>query len=232
MSGIRSGLGIQFLARIFDKDWSRSGSERVLDILLEALVKIDELYLRLTPNTPSIYKSGVRYYHYADREEWLAIPECLHERIADCKSLSAWLVAEYRVSGIDPGAKCVKKYNTIETDFGPLLLYHIQVQRSDGSLEDPSVQLGMTATNGEPDGYIPVPGVPWVIVNGLTHAIGAAIKGDQKALRQLEEMGDRAAAGDGRYKYLVKVAQTIREKGYTPEQDQWVRFADGSWGWA
>ena len=230
MGGISSGLGIQIKSQIFESAWSRSGSERVLDILLDALVKIDELYLRLTPGTPHIYKSGVRYYHYADREEWLAIPECLHEKIADCKSLCAWLVAEYHVSGIDPGARCCKKYSTIETDFGKLLLYHIQVQRSSGAIEDPSVQLGMNTD--EPDGYIPVPGVPWVIVSGLTNAIGAAIKGDQKALRQLEEMGDRAAAGDHRYAYLVKVAKTIRDKGYTPDKDQWVRFADGSWGWA
>ena len=228
MSGVKHG--VTFFSRIFTDAWSRSGSERVLDILLEALVKIDELYLRLTPGTPSIYKSGVRYYHYAEREEWLAVPECMFERIADCKSLSAWLVAEYHVSGIDPGAKCCKKYSTIETEFGPLLLYHIQVQRSDGTIEDPSRELGMNVP--EPDGYIPVPGVPWVIVSGLTNAIGAALKGDQKALRQLEGMSDRAAAGDHRFQYLVQVAKKIREKGYTPEKDQWVRFDDGSWGWA
>jgi hypothetical protein len=220
---------LEINARIFSEQWSRTSSEQVLDIILEALVQIDLLWLRLNPGTPVLYKSGVRYYHDGSREEWLAIPEVLHEMVADCKSLAAWLVAEYRFNGTDPGARCCKDFSVVKTKFGDLLLYHIRVERSNGVIEDPSKELGMHKP--EPDGYIPVPGVPWVIVNGLTSAIGAGMSGNAEAIAQLDELRRHAEEGDAVARYLVEVARTIREKGYDPNKREWKRLPDGRWDW-
>lgn len=221
---------IQFRTRIFQQEWSRDASERVLDIMLEALVQIDKVWLQLNPRTPDLYASGVRYYHEGIVDEWLSIEECLHEGVADCKSLSPWLVAQLHVSGVDRGAKVVKKFATItDPTVGDMLLYHVLVQRGDGTIEDPSQRLGMH--HPEPDGYIPVPGVPWVIVNGLEHAIGAGMQGDDVAVAQLEELRIRAEAGDARAKYLINVARLIRAKGYDPAKTEWTRLPDGSWDW-
>ena len=223
-------IAIELRTRIFTEAWSQTASEKVLDMILELLVQIDILYLRLNPKTPKMYESGVRYHHDSIKDEWFSTCEALHERLADCKGLSAWLVAEYRVSGIDPGAKCCKKFAVIDDPtIGKLVLYHVMVQRSDGTIEDPSRKLGMNKP--EPDGFIPVPGVSWTIVNGLEHAIGSAMLGNDISLAQLAELGRRAKAGDPRAKYLVRVAKLIRKKGYTPDKTKFERQPDGRFEW-
>jgi hypothetical protein len=223
-------IAIELRTRIFTEAWSQSASEKVLDMILELLVQIDILYLRLNPKTPKMYESGVRYFHNGIKDEWFSTCESLHEQLADCKGLSAWLVAEYRVTGVDPGAKCCKKFAVIDDPtIGKLVLYHVMVQRSDGTIEDPSRKLGMNKP--EPDGFIPVPGVSWTIVNGLEHAIGAAMQGNTVAMDQLLELRRRAEAGDLRAKYLVDVARRIRAKGYTPNKTEFKRQPDASWEW-
>lgn len=219
------GKSIEFATQIFGHAWSRVASERVLDVLLDALVEIDCIWLRVAPTTPHLYQSGVRYHHDASKEKWLSIPEAMHEGVADCKSLSAWLVAYYRTSGIDREARCVKRLH----DLGDLLLYHIVVQRADGTIEDPSRQLGMNAP--EPDGYRPMPGVPWKIANGMTSMVGAAMLGNAEALAQLEALRARGEAGDRRAAYLVDVARMIRESGYDPQKTRWAELPDGRWDW-
>ena len=59
-------------------------SERALDILLDALVKLDLDWLTHHPETPSIYKSGIRYIREEGTEEWLSIPEIMREGGGDC----------------------------------------------------------------------------------------------------------------------------------------------------
>lgn len=224
-------INIVLRTQIFTEAWSRTASEQVLDIILEALVEIDLLYLRLNPSTPRLYKSGVRYFHTGIADEWFTIDEALHEMLADCKGLSAWLVAEYRHYGIDPGAKCFKKFAVIDDPtVGKLVLYHIMVQRSDGTIEDPSRVLGMNKSP-EPDGFLPVPGVAWTIVNGLEHIIGAGLNGNQTAITQLKELRRRAEKGDARAKYLIEVARIIRKRGYDPSKNEFARLPDGSWHW-
>jgi hypothetical protein len=101
--------------------------------------------------------------------------------------------------------------------------------RSDGTIEDPSRVLGMNCD--EPDGYIPVPGVPWIVVNGMTNAVGAALLGNELALSQLEALRLRAERGDARAAYLIGVARLIRNKGYDPARSRWTRLSNGSWTW-
>lgn len=227
---------IRLRTRIFTEDYSRAASERALDRNLESLTQQDEDYLREHPDTPRLYDSGVRYYHsgrgHADGliDEWLDVPEALVEGVADCKSLAAWLAAEHRVYGTDPGARCGKRFAVVDDpDVGSLLLYHVIVQRSDGRTEDPSRELGMNVD--EPDGYIPVPGVPWVVVNGMTNVVGAAILGNETALEQIGALHRRAEGGDARARYLIEVARLIRSKGYDPKRSRWARLPSGAWTW-
>lgn len=226
----------QFRTRIFTDLYSRAASERVLDRWLESLTLQDLDYLREHPDTPRLYDSGVRYYHSGRGDssgvvdEWQDIPEAMNEGATDCKSLSAWLAAEYRFRGTDPGARCCKKFALVDDpDVGSLLLYHVQVQRSDGRIEDPSRELGMNVD--EPDGFIPVPGIPWTVANGMTNVVGAAILGNEIALGQLDALRVRAENGDARARYLIGVARLIRSKGYDPQHTKWTRLPDASWAW-
>lgn len=221
---------------IFQDKWSRAESERVLDLLLEFLTQVDMIFLRSRPDTPRLRDSGVRYYHDGRGvprglvDEYLSVDEALREGVADCKTLAAWRVAELRVSGEDPGARCAKRFAEVpDPDVGTLLLYHVIVQRSDGRTEDPSRELGMNVD--EPDGYIPVPGVPWAVVHGMTNIIGAALLGNEQAHAQLAALGDRAARGDARARYLVEVGRLIRSKGYDPAHRRWARLPDARWSW-
>jgi len=227
---------IQLRTRIFTEDYSRAASERALDRVLEDLAQQDVDYLQEHPDAPRLRASGVRYYHSGRGsasgliDEWLDVPEALAEGVADCKSLAAWRVAELRVSGEDPGARCHKKFAVVDDpDVGKLLLYHVVVRRSDDRLEDPSREHGMNVD--EPDGYIPVPGVPWVVVNGMTNAVGAALLGSELALDQLAALRRRAEGGDARAAYLIEVARLIRAKGYDPARSTWSRLPDGTWAW-
>ncbi len=67
----------------------------VLCHLLECLVSIDMEYLSRHP-TPALMKSGVRY---GRTYQWDSVPSVLQKGVADCKSLTAWDVAERRLRG-------------------------------------------------------------------------------------------------------------------------------------
>lgn len=99
--------------------------------------------LRLHPGVPDLYASGV---YYQELPEIWAVPTWAlylreHGFGADCKTLAAWRVAELRERYGEPAARC---WVSATAEPGKLL-YHIQVQRSDGSIEDPSAKLGMHA---------------------------------------------------------------------------------------
>ena len=227
------GILITLRSRIFTPDWSQRASEQVLDIQLNALVDIDLLWLRLNPRTPNLRDSGVRYFHDGIVDEWHTIDAALHDGVADCKGLAAWRVAELRASGEDPAAHTFKKFAVVDDPtVGNMLLYHIQAQRGDGRIEDPSRDIGMNAV--EPDGYIPVPGVAWRVLNVLEHTIGAAMLGDQAALDALAALRARAdgsSPGSHMARYLLGVCRMIRERGYDPRKTDFVRRDDGAFEW-
>ena len=117
--------------------------EPKLRIFTETLTQLSSLFLQANPQFPRLYDSGVRYQAWPQTEFWLTPDWAMAFRYAghgvDCKTLAAWRCAELRVRDGDPGAKCVfQRY-----DAGPSVVYHVRVQRSDGSVEDPSVLLGM-----------------------------------------------------------------------------------------
>jgi hypothetical protein len=224
------GIIITLRTRMFTADMSQRASEVYLDIQLRALVDMDLYWLRLNPGTPKLRVSGVRYYHEGIRDEWFDIGAALHEHVADCKGLAAWRVAELRASAEDVAAHTTLKFAVVDdATLGKMLLYHVQVMRGDGRIEDPSREQGMGGS--EPDGYLPVPGVAWAVANALTHTVGAAMLGDRQGAAALEELWQRSQRGDRRARYLVGVVQSIVDRGYDPRRTEFVRQADGSFAW-
>lgn len=105
--------------------------------MLSTLVDVNVDYLKRYP-MPPLYSSGVRYIgEQVGQEEWLAAPWVQARGGADCEDLCAWRVAELRIAG--ERANCVwSKHVSADS-----ILYHIRVKRGNGSIEDPSLNLGM-----------------------------------------------------------------------------------------
>ena len=110
---------------------------RTLRILLDALISIDETFLK-HHTVPGLYQSGVVY---GRTQIWDSIPALYSRGFGDCKSLTAALVAQYRAQGktAQPVFRWAKR-----SDGSGATDYHILVQTADG-FEDPSKVLGMGA---------------------------------------------------------------------------------------
>lgn len=116
-----------------------AAGERKLKGLLAALVIANQEYLKLHPEAPLLYRSGIRYQaEPPGQEEWQDYPTLLQTGRGDCEDLASARVAELRVRfGIR-----AKPYVT-HRQAGGILRYHIQVRLPDGRIEDPSARLGM-----------------------------------------------------------------------------------------
>lgn len=117
-----------------------------LSAMLDCLISIDMTYLQRHPNTPLLYKSGVRYQDEPiGAEFWRDIPTVLRYLDADCEDLACWLVAEKRVRFGIPARPIIIPQLKPNGRF----LYHINVgtpnPRAPGGVEvdDPSRRLGM-----------------------------------------------------------------------------------------
>lgn len=107
---------------------------------LAGLVARNELVLRADPHAPRLYQSGVVYRQEPrGQENWRTLPELLVAGWGDCEDLSAARAAELRVSGEDPDA-IGDVYRSGQR------AWHAVVRRGDGSVEDPSLHLGMRPT--------------------------------------------------------------------------------------
>jgi len=130
--------------------------------LLEALVRVDVLYLKTHPQTPSLYDPNIdlpgvknlQYLPEVSTEEWLDVGNVLAEGGGDCEDLAAWRAAEYRLQGID--AKPFIRWRTMPDGS---YRYHALVKLPAGAravwaswyrdpsgdtrVEDPSANLGM-----------------------------------------------------------------------------------------
>ena len=85
---------------------------------------------------PRLYSGQIRYVREpANRERWQTARETSERGAGDCEDLAAYRVAELHLLG-EPGATIAVRVINPE-------LYHIVVRRKDGSMEDPSSQLGM-----------------------------------------------------------------------------------------
>jgi hypothetical protein len=123
------------LSNVFHPGSDPAEDAYVLRSLLDCLIATDMAYLRYHA-APPLYKAGVVY---GRTKEWLRIPDCIANRKADCKSLSAWRIAELR----NAGAKANPTFRFRKRDNGTGIKdFHILVQTSTG-YEDPSRVLGM-----------------------------------------------------------------------------------------
>lgn len=154
---------ILFQLGIFTPLLGREASERILRAALDLLLVADVEFLRAHPEAPRIYNSGVRYEREPlvseikqmypqcispcaapiHPETWKTIPYCLRDHVADCEDLASWAAAERIVRD---GVRCNTDFSWREVNgpAGPMAVYHIFVRHPDGSVEDPSVRLGMT----------------------------------------------------------------------------------------
>jgi hypothetical protein len=116
--------------------------EEKLDILkamLEALILANVFYLRHRPDTPPLYAAGVPYVvEPPGRDNWQDIPRTLALREGDCEDLACYRIAELRVRHNENAMPYVTAKK-----IGTFTLFHIQVERGDGTVEDPSRILGM-----------------------------------------------------------------------------------------
>jgi hypothetical protein len=70
-------------------------SHATLQVMLDALMYADMLYLIRHPEAPRIYESGVRYEEEpVGQEDWQDVPTCLRLGIGDCLPLSTLVARE------------------------------------------------------------------------------------------------------------------------------------------
>lgn len=110
------------------------GGRSEVEAAAEGLVRVnlDQMRRRVFP---PLYSSGIRY-KVEKGEEWKPAAALYASKVGDCEDLSAYRAAELRFTGEDPRAK-VMVYRSAPRTF------HAVVERGDGSIEDPSLALGM-----------------------------------------------------------------------------------------
>lgn len=113
---------------------------RYLEAALEGLVRLNVELMTHRSNLPPIYDSGVRYEREIGTENWLTCEQVYQQGIGDCEDLACWLAAQRRLEGDDEARAIV--HHT-----GPAM-WHVRVQLGDGTIEDPSLALGMGAGHG------------------------------------------------------------------------------------
>lgn len=132
---------------------------RILESIFEVWTRINCSYLRAHPETPLLYRSGVRYRREdtpraldgkrAVLENWKDIPTILADGYDDCEGLSAWLAAELRCRrGMDTAVVRLIKQPTRS---GRRLWHAVVIDLATGRKWDPSKRLGMRprAVEGE-----------------------------------------------------------------------------------
>jgi hypothetical protein len=169
----------------------------VLDAALEATTRLNESMLKSgsVPTFDDGLKSGIRWKpEPPGAEHFDHAHEVMTRKWGDCDDLAPWHAASLRHTGEDPGARAIVRRS------GPRR-WHAIVQRSDGSIEDPSRAAGMgqsSVVGGDYEGIVGA-AVP-LMYEPPSHAVGGA--------------------------YIVKPAIAMR-----PFAGQWQARADLPWNW-
>lgn len=106
-----------------------------LRIALAGLTAMNRALLKLYRDVPPLYSSGVRY-RGEKPDRWETLDLVLARGYGDCEDLSAWRAAELQEQGVNAHADV---YNVRANK------WHAVVYYPDGTMEDPSRQLGMAS---------------------------------------------------------------------------------------
>lgn len=172
---------VLFDLALFVDEADRPSSQKRILWLLEALTRIDQLYLQQHPDTPLIYKSGIVYKVPAQFEtvpEVARVREFLTAKSAPSNVTEALEALERMVGGerfrdipkiiANGGGDCdnvatwraaelrqlgiaAQPYITWRRRPDGGMTYHVIVRWPDGSSEDPSLLLGMGGEDRAPD---------------------------------------------------------------------------------
>lgn len=112
-----------------------------LRALLDCMVDLNDAFLKLTPNVPRLYDSGVVY---GRTKVWDTLPALYRRKYGDCKSLASALIAEYRRQGIE-AVPVFRWYRNKKggNDFHILVMVPGKNGYDRKLFEDPSAKLGM-----------------------------------------------------------------------------------------
>jgi hypothetical protein len=112
---------------------------------LEALTSINEELLS-SGRFPLLYQAGVRYQNEPPgQEDWDPADRVIMRGWGDCEDLAAWRAAELRLAGEDD-ARADTYVSRVRPDGSRV--WHAITVRGDGTVEDPSVILGMRRHRG------------------------------------------------------------------------------------
>ena len=110
-------------------------SAAVIEAALEGLVLANLVLIDTGLVPPFPHDAGVIYQiEPPGEEDWKLAHNVVHDGWGDCEDLAGWLAAGLRWTGDDPDARVV----LIRTGRNKL---HAVVLRSDGSIDDPSLDL-------------------------------------------------------------------------------------------
>jgi len=121
-------------------------SRETMRPILEGLTELNRRILRdLRPDIPPLYAANVRYKpEPPTREDWDTADVVFGRGHGDCEDLAAWRAAELREAGEDADADCY--VSRVRPD--GRRIWHAIVRREDGTIEDPSLELGMRRHRG------------------------------------------------------------------------------------
>lgn len=121
-----------------------------IKFILDAMVANNLLYLSLHPNTPPLYRSGVRYanepewkFNGKPAEEFASIPIVLERLKGDCDDLATYRCAELIRRGERATIRIQWRRRVYSDGTKGRKYFHVVVRRQNGSIEDPSALLGM-----------------------------------------------------------------------------------------
>jgi hypothetical protein len=115
----------------------------VVEKLVEALALANAFQMR-SNGFPALAGVPIRYDLEGNAELFDDATMVASRRSGDCDDLCAYRLGELWASGEDPGAIARVVWQPDVTGATEIpWQFHVQVQRSDGSVEDPSAELGM-----------------------------------------------------------------------------------------